>query len=239
MTGRIANAEEVAQIWAGDERLSVADDGRFALTLEETTFDAAESLDLTLIFKDGSRMDQALALREAPPVADVDVSTGEAGQPLLTGKLGSPEDVAEIRIDGRTVPLSEDGAFSLAISEQDISVTRSISITIVHRDGSVSQQRVATGRRAIMDEFRPALTEVGTLAVEDGKVRAAGKLASPETVAAVEIAGEKIELSEDGSFVLEIDETVINVNESVDITIIYARSCCWRLINCWAFTSTM
>jgi filamentous hemagglutinin family protein len=221
VTGRLADAENVAQIWVGGERLAVAEDGRFSLTLQETSFDVVESLAVTLIFTDGSRLDETLALRETPPVAQAAITPDAAGNPVVEGRLADLEDVAEVRIAGRPVPVDEEGAFSLALQSDSVDITRSLTITIVHLDGSVSERRVAAVGRPVLDDFRPALAEDGALEVVDGKVRAAGLLAEPEAVAGIEIAGQPVEIAADGSFLIDVEQTVVNINQSIDITIIY------------------
>lgn len=221
VTGRLADAENVAQIWVGGERLAVADDGRFFLTLQETSFDAAQSLSVTLIFTDGSRLDETLALREAPALAQAVVTPDAAGNPVVEGRLTDLEDVAEVRVDGRPVSVDETGAFSLALQSDSVDINRSLTITIVHRDGSISERRVAAVGRPVLDDFRPALAEDGALEVVDGKVRAAGLLAEPEAVAGIEIAGQPVEIAADGSFLIDVEQTLVNINQSIDITIVY------------------
>ena len=219
ITGRIADAGALAQVWAGGERLSLTEDGRFSVTLAETSFDAAESLDMTLVFADGSRLDKTLALRETPPIEALTLAADAAGNPALQGRLANPEDIAEVLVDGRPVPLGADGNFAVTQTTSDIN--RSVSVTIRHRDGSVTERRLAAPGRAVLADFRPAIGADGAPVIEDGKLRAAGRLADPDAVAALEVAGERVEVAADGGFVLALSETVVNVNESIDITVIF------------------
>ncbi len=221
VTGRLANPADVAQVWVDGARLPIDANGGFSLVFGETSFNAVESLDMTFVFNDGSRLDQAMALRATPPIQMFRATVNAVGQPVVSGRLENPADVAEVLIGGRPVPVGENGAFSVAVAETGLDASRSVGVSIIHRDGSRTERRVATERRAVFAEFRPALGATGALAIENGTLRAAGALAEPEKVAALEIGGKQIPIAADGSFLVEIPKPEINANDSVNIATIY------------------
>ena len=215
VAGVLEDGENIAELRIDGRSVSVDEAGRFEVALARAETTINQSVNITVLYKNGSRADRRIALKKTPPVAGTDLVNAPDGTPLARWAIRDAESVAEIRVDGRPVPMAADGSVALRLSKTQLNVTDNVSLTIIYKDGTRVEQRTQLRQRRAARELA-TLATTGQGAVIEGRIDDVG------TVSQVLVDGAPLAVGEDGSFRIDMAERNVNVRRSFSMTIVYA-----------------
>ena len=123
-------------------------------------------MSLTVVYADGTRKVQRLGVTAETLFQGLDAFATTDETVTTTGRIDDVEDISQVTINGRVVPLADDGSFEVEGTSSDTSLNQTLSFVISYKDGARATGQVATRSDSVLSALDTVIDANGSSVVE-------------------------------------------------------------------------